>query len=116
MLRLCHNDNLGQRDQVGMLLAMAGRFDEALSFAQAYIADPASHPDGKTPPRQAPLTTQAMEKMSDYTKADLLYTAALAAFRLWGDCELARQYLLIGARLNPQILLKILAKVDKPSE
>ncbi|KAJ3555145.1 hypothetical protein NM688_g2741 [Phlebia brevispora] len=114
MLRLCPGDNMGQRDWLGALLARAGRCTEALSYSQAWLEDSTSHPDGKAPPSQTPLTPEHIERLSRFTKADIPYSAALAAFKLWGNCELARQYLLIGARLNSQVLLKILAKIDRP--
>lgn len=115
MLRLCPGDNLGVRFALGALLTMAGRHSEALSYLQAWLDDSRAAPSGKTPPFKTPLSPERVEALSQYTKADFPYSAALAAFHLWGDCMLARQYLLIGARLNPQVLLKILAKIDRPS-
>lgn len=56
-----------------------------------------------------------MEGMG-HIKASFLYDAAYAAFKLWGDCELARQYLLLGSKLNPIVLVKILGKVEQQSE
>lgn len=53
--------------------------------------------------------------MSEYCRAELLYTGALAAFKLWGgDSLLARQYLRLGARNNPSILMRLLGKVTRP--
>lgn len=115
MLRLSPGDNLGQRYWTGALLAIAGRYEQALSYSQEWIEESSAQPDGKRVPSNTPLTPQKVAKLCNFHKADILYSAALAAFRFWGDCELARQYLYIGARLNPQILLKILAKVDRPS-
>ncbi|KAI0728754.1 hypothetical protein C8Q72DRAFT_875651 [Fomitopsis betulina] len=44
-------------------------------------------------------------------RSELLYTGALAAFRLWGgDSLLARQYLRLGAQNNPAILMRLLGK------
>lgn len=40
----------------------------------------------------------------------MAYNAAVAAFRVFGDGEFARQYLRIAAKINPIILTKILAK------
>jgi hypothetical protein len=34
----------------------------------------------------------------------VVHTAALAAFRLWGDCPESRQYLELAVRINPLIL------------
>ena len=115
MLRLCESDNLGQRDQYGTLLTLGGRHTEALSWMQAMLDSDGYPPQGETPPpSKEPLSA---ERMTDqrFARAEVLYSSALAAFRLWGDCELARQYLLMGAQLNPQILIKILAKIDRPS-
>lgn len=53
------------------------------------------------------------------------YTAALAAFRLWGDKQgeeaekgrkLAEQYLVVAAELNSHVMLKVLGKIDQPSK
>ncbi|KAF7800007.1 hypothetical protein EIP86_011250 [Pleurotus ostreatoroseus] len=114
MLRLCESDNLGQRDQYGTLLMLGGRHTEALSWMQAMLDNDGYPPRGETPPpSQEPLSAERMKEQR-FTRAEVLYSSALAAFRLWGDCELARQYLLMGAQLNPQILIKILAKIDRP--
>lgn len=116
MLRLCPGDNLGVRFALGALLTMAGRHSEGLSYMQAWLEDPlCGAAGGKKPPFKTPLSPERVEGVSHATKADIPYSAALAAFHLWGDCMLARQYLLIGARLNPQVLLKILARIDRPS-
>ncbi|TFK93915.1 hypothetical protein K466DRAFT_49524 [Polyporus arcularius HHB13444] len=40
--------------------------------------------------------------------------AALATYRLWGDCELGRQYLILGAQGNPGLMAKILAQIPRP--
>ena len=116
MLRLCPGDNLSQRTLLPTQLATSGRYEQTLRYAQAWIEDDASHPDGKASPSQEPLTAERIEAFTarKWTKAEYFYSSALAAFRLWGDCELARQYLYIGARLNPQILIRIMAKVKKP--
>jgi len=55
------------------------------------------------------------EKLSEYTEANLPYTAAIASFKLFGDCTASRQYLSIAAKLNPIILVKILARLNPPS-
>ena len=62
-----------------------------------------------------PLTDEQVEQFStgEYS-ADLFYSAALAAFKVRGNSMLARQYLYIGARLNPHILLRLLAKMHQP--
>ncbi|PSR73677.1 hypothetical protein PHLCEN_2v10596 [Hermanssonia centrifuga] len=123
MLRLCPADNTAQRDGLGALLIKAGRHSDALSFVQNWLASNTAQ-TGVPPPRggcnfgqpsREPLSPKRVKELCDgCLKADRAYSAALAAYHLWGDCELARQYLLIGAKLNPQVLLKILAKVNQP--
>ena len=117
MLRLCPGDNMGQRYWLPTLLAIMRNYTRSLSYSQVWLEDESIIPDGNTPPSKTPLSARRVKEWSEsvFLKADIPYTSALAAFRLWGDCELARQYLLIAARLNPQVLLKILAKVDRPS-
>lgn len=44
-----------------------------------------------------------------------MYNGAMAAFRLYGDCELARQYLALGVERNSHICVKILGRVKRPS-
>ncbi|EIW62110.1 uncharacterized protein TRAVEDRAFT_27483 [Trametes versicolor FP-101664 SS1] len=121
MLRHCPGDNMGQRSWLGSVLLQAGRTEHALSFAQAWL-DP-RHDDGSWPPRggcafnppsRAPLSKDFIEKNKKHGPGASLYTAALASFKLWGDCEVARQYLRIAASANPHVLLKVLGKVDRP--
>ena len=122
MLRLCPGDNLGQRSWLGSLLLRAGRVSDALSFVQTWMAPAAYRGDvirhggtdfGK--PSSEALPASREEKLSDYTEANLPYTAAIASFKLFGDCTAARQYLKIAAKLNPIILIKILARLKPPS-
>ncbi|KAI0650056.1 hypothetical protein C8Q79DRAFT_1006363 [Trametes meyenii] len=122
MLRLCPGDNMGQCDRLGSVLLQAGRIENALFFAQAWL-DP-KHSDGSWPdrggcafgpPSKAPLSRDFIDREKKYGDGAILYTAALASFQLWGDCEIARQYLQISACLNPHVLLKVLGKVDRPS-
>jgi len=124
MLRICPVDNLGQRDSLGTMLLKCNRPADALSFVQNWIA-PEHLGSGVSPdrggcvfktPSKAPLSAVRVEALGKWCKADMAYTAALAAYKLWGDCELARQYLHIGAAKNPFVLIKILAKVDQPRE
>ncbi|KAI0663084.1 hypothetical protein C8Q70DRAFT_1042671 [Cubamyces menziesii] len=123
MLRLCPADNLGQRDWLGSVLLQAGRNADALSFAQVWLDPTRRDPDTCSPPRggctfeppsQATLTKEFIEQTKKRSDESMVYTAALAAFKLWGDCELARQYLRIAAYVNPFVLAKILAKVERP--
>jgi hypothetical protein len=122
MLRLCPGDNLGQRGWLGSLLLRAGRVSDALWFVQAWMAPAADRGDtihhggtdfGK--PSSEPLPASREEKLSEYTEANLPYTAAIASFKLFGDCTASRQYLSIAAKLNPIILVKILARLNPPS-
>ncbi|KAI0637854.1 hypothetical protein C8Q77DRAFT_1047446 [Trametes polyzona] len=119
MLRLCPGDNLGQRYWLGPVLCQAGRYAQALSFAQAWLNLGNAHypPRGGCkfdPPSQAPLTEPFIQKNKGKGPGGMLYTAALASFKLWGDCEIARQYLKLAASANPHVLLKVLGKVDAP--
>ncbi|KAF9221491.1 hypothetical protein BS17DRAFT_796994 [Gyrodon lividus] len=119
MLRLCPGDNLRQRSWLGSVLLRAKRPSDALSFAQAWLDPncPDVIPRGGTnfgPPSSLCMPSSVEEKISKYTEGAIAYTAALAAFKVFGDCEIARQYLRISARINPIILTKILAKIEKP--
>ena len=121
MLRLCPGDNMGQRYWLGSVLLQAGRTADALSFAQVWF-DPEYYgnwpPRGGCefkPPSQAVLSDETVERLKKRGHTSLLYTAALASYKLWGDCEIARQYLRCAANVNPHVLMKILARVDRPS-
>lgn len=125
MLRLCPSDNLGQRDWVGTLLLKVNRPADALSFIQQWleleVCETGSPPlrGGcvfKTP-SQEPMPRSTVKKLGKYTQSNLVYTAAVATFKSWGDCELARQYLVIASKLNSTILRGvILSKIDQPSK
>ena len=116
MLRLCPSDNLGKRMILPAILVLADRPEQALSFAQGWIENEEAHPDGSTPPSKTPLTPAFIGRQRKWGCAEHYYSAALAAFRLWGDCEIARQYLHMGARLNPAVLRKVLAQKEQPRE
>ncbi|PIL36807.1 hypothetical protein GSI_00497 [Ganoderma sinense ZZ0214-1] len=120
MLRLCPGDNMGQRYWLGSVLLQAGRTADALSFAQVWF-DPEYYgnwpPRGGCefkPPSQAVLSGEVIERLKKGGHTSLLYTAALASYKLWGDCEIAKQYLQCAANVNPHVLMKILARVDRP--
>ncbi|KZT72635.1 hypothetical protein DAEQUDRAFT_804751 [Daedalea quercina L-15889] len=123
MLRLCPGDNMGQRSWHGSVLLQAGRHKEALSFAQAWL-QPETRRTGAPPPRGGcafdapspdPIPQAEYQSMSEYCDAELLYTGALAAFKIWGpEGLLARQYLRLGTKSNPTILMRILGKVTRP--
>ncbi|TFK93914.1 hypothetical protein K466DRAFT_580545 [Polyporus arcularius HHB13444] len=119
MLRLCPGDNMGQRFWLGSVLLQAGRTADALSFAQVWLNLPRDvdwPPRGGCtfePPSKTPLSAAASEEHK-YSPCSLLYTAALASYKLWGDCDVSRQYLSVAAKANPHILVRILAKVEQP--
>ncbi|TDL16489.1 hypothetical protein BD410DRAFT_622369 [Rickenella mellea] len=122
MLRLCPGDNMGQRDWLGSLLLQSGRISDALFFAQAWLTPDAfgkgiPPPSGGTAfgaPSKEPLSSARENELAEYSDSSVVYTAAFAAFKLWGNCPLACQYLRIGASVNPHIIIKILAKSDPP--
>lgn len=108
-------------------LLRAKRYADALSLSQDWF-DPQyrAHRDYYHPPRGGcafhppspePMTQEHMEgyALPGLPATILLLNAAYATFRLWGDTELARQYLRMGARANPRIFVKILAGREKPS-
>lgn len=113
---------MSQRTWAGSVLLHASRPSDALSFVQTWLdprADRGSIPPrGGTafePPSPRPLSVERYEQLKDWCLGALPYTAALAAFKLWGNCALACQYLRIGAAVNPIILTKILGRSSKPS-
>lgn len=122
MLRRCPGDNLGQRFWLGSLLLRVDRFSDALFFAQQwisnYLSGSGSQAYGGTKfkkPHSSILSASEEEKLGKYFKDALMYTAAFASFKLFGDCPQSRQYLRLAATINPIILVKILAKIATPS-
>jgi hypothetical protein len=124
MLRLCPGDNMNQRSWLGSLLIRVGRHADALFFAQEWIASLGG--DGTPPIRggtafQAPsrdLLSGPREQFLEpfWAPGEILHTAALASFYLYGDCTQSSQYLRIAARLNPHILTKVLGRRTQPSK
>lgn len=124
MLRLCPGDNMGQRSWMGSILLQAGRPKDALHFSQRWLEKKTRY-DGSTPkaagcdfatePFKDPMPQYLIDDISQWTPACHLYCAALAAFKLWGDCELARQYFQLAIKLNPNVMMKILGKIEQPS-
>jgi len=122
MLRLCPNDNMGQRFWLGSLLIRCGRHADALYFAQQWLSDEVRK-SGKTlalggcafsaPQNELP-DSPLDETSLRWASGQLLYTAALASFKLFGDIPISQTYLKMAATCNPHVLLKILAQVRKP--
>ncbi|KAF5326034.1 hypothetical protein D9611_000722 [Ephemerocybe angulata] len=124
MLRLCPGDNMGIRSKLGSALIRDGRYGDALSFAQAWSTK--STMDTGMPPKRGgtlfkkptnkALSAAEEERLSDrWSSGELMHTAALASFKLFGDCELLRQYLRIASKVNPYILVRILGNIRRPN-
>lgn len=120
MLRLCPGDNMSQRTWLGSNLIRVGRLADALYFAQTWLspgpADRGESPlkggtDFKAPSRD-PMTDGREDHK--FSCGSLLYTAALASFKLWGDSLQAQQYLKAASMANPNILMRILGRVTRP--
>lgn len=47
--------------------------------------------------------------------SDMIYSAAIASFELWGSCELSRTLLREASKKNPIIIRKILGRAEAPS-
>ncbi|KAJ3510354.1 hypothetical protein NLJ89_g4723 [Agrocybe chaxingu] len=122
MLRLCPGDNLGQRFSLGSMLCQANRFSDALFFSQAWLTEntlqtgepPKRGGTSFAPPSPA-LPRRIEENKLRWLSAAILYTAALASFKIYGDCEQAKRYLVLATKANPNILVKILAEVPRPA-
>ncbi|KAG6810499.1 hypothetical protein H0H92_011596 [Tricholoma furcatifolium] len=117
MLRLCNSDNMGRRQSLGSVLIRNGRYSEALYFAEVWLKS--SKEGGEAPPRggtnfNAPSNRCVIGEVSGYEDGSLLHTAALAAFKLHGDCQQSRQYLEAAVKTQPYVLLKVLASVSSP--
>jgi hypothetical protein len=122
MLRLCPGDNMGVRQGVGSSLIRVKRYADALYFAQVWLD---GNEDGRSPPRGGTLfgeprktlyTEEEEKKLSRYCTGELIHTAALASFKLFGDCPQSQQYLRIASKVNPNILVRILGRVTRPSK
>ncbi|KAJ7153106.1 hypothetical protein C8R43DRAFT_885952 [Mycena crocata] len=112
ILRICEMDNMGQRQWMSALLLHAGRPADALYFAQRWL-EAAETPPGSgidfAAPQSTPMTPAQLKAITKYIDLQMIYSAALAAFTLYGDCELARQYLHIAVQY-PIVLVKVLGK------
>ncbi|KAI6008804.1 hypothetical protein F5J12DRAFT_905176 [Pisolithus orientalis] len=115
MLRLCPGDNLGQRAWLGSMLLLTKHYSDALSFCQRWpdhdrlTVIPRGGAAFKTPSSTC-YDVEVENKILRCGNGAMAYNAAVAAFRVFGDGEFARQYLRIAAKINPIILTKILAK------
>jgi len=115
---------MGQRFWLGSLLIRCGRCADALYFAQQWLGDEVRK-DGKTlalggctfkaPQKELP-ESAADDASLRWASGQILYTAALASFKLFGDIPMSRTYLKMAATCNPHVLLKILAQVKKPRQ
>ncbi|KAG6334760.1 hypothetical protein ID866_4326 [Astraeus odoratus] len=119
MLRLCPGDNMGQRTWLSSILLLCNRPGNTLSFCQKWLAPdrPSVFPRGGVtfePPSSVCFKPEEEERISKYGNGAMAYNAAVSAFKVFGDCDVARQYLRIAAKVNPIILVKILANIDKP--
>ncbi|KAJ6589753.1 hypothetical protein B0H19DRAFT_1104631 [Mycena capillaripes] len=122
-LRICPEDSFGQHVALASLLARLDRYEDALYLCQQWF-HPADPPElGGTafdPPHRELLSETEMDEMIATRETDsgvqgaVVHTAALAAFKLWGDCPQSQQYLELAARVNPLILFKILGQIDIP--
>ncbi|KAF9052450.1 hypothetical protein BDZ89DRAFT_428557 [Hymenopellis radicata] len=135
MLRLAPTDEMSQRFDLGSHLSRLRRYAEALAFVQAWMGQemiskrcgiiPSRHTGAPPPqggtlalrrknPKKEPFYTEDEEKDHEWGEAAFLYSAALASFKLWGNCPSAQQYLRLAVKVCPYIMVKILAKVPKP--
>ncbi|KAJ7666775.1 hypothetical protein DFH06DRAFT_251179 [Mycena polygramma] len=113
ILRLCDSDNMGQRDWMVPLLLRVGRPADALYFVQRWLeADGVPRPGAGIdfgPPRRTPMPDALFQSLARWRPLQMTHSAALAAFALDGDSELARQYLHIAVQ-HPGVLIKVLGK------
>ncbi|TFK33085.1 hypothetical protein BDQ12DRAFT_716026 [Crucibulum laeve] len=124
MLRLCPGDNFINRAWLGPNLIRIGRYSDALFFAQSRLRE-----NGKTPinggitfsiPRSGLLSSEKENNILNYSKyfpggISLMYTAALASFKLWGDCPSAQQYLKMSVTLSPHVMMRVLGGISRPA-
>lgn len=123
-LRACPEDAFGRHVPLSARLVRLERYSDALSLCQKWF-DPREPPEfGGTafdPPHRDMISSEEAEKMfarrklDDGVQAAVLLNAAIATFRLWGDCPESHQYLELGTRINPLILFKVLGRIATPS-
>ncbi|KAF6749847.1 hypothetical protein DFP72DRAFT_911891 [Ephemerocybe angulata] len=118
MLRLCPEDNMGARLRLGSSLIRGKRYSAALSFAQDWLKPDIPPPHGGSnfhKPTEGLLNDAEETRLSSWHgQGEILHTAALASFKLFGDCPQAQQYLRMASKVNPHILIRILGKVRRP--
>ena len=115
---------MGMRHAFGSMLLLAGRVEDALSFSLAWIIAKNGVPLRGGCAYETPTNAPLSEDVKDFHHAkgrfvvsgEHFLTAALAAFYLWGDCELAKQCLRMGTYLCPIVMARILGGSTRPSE
>ncbi|KAJ7769805.1 hypothetical protein B0H16DRAFT_1516473 [Mycena metata] len=110
-LRLNPIDELYQRWWLPSLLIRTGRFADALFFCQVWI-----HHDDNGSDSSPIRGGHRMEEEYARADCDMIHSAALAAFRLWGRSPQTAQLLRIAARNNPSVLANILARRTRPTD
>ncbi|KAJ6454130.1 hypothetical protein C8R45DRAFT_944721 [Mycena sanguinolenta] len=108
------------------MLIRTRRFADALFFSQLQIQNTDEHgeplvtlPRGGTifkAPSDELLSPEIEEKYATTAPSTMAYTAALAAFKLWGRSPQTSQLLRIAVRTNPAILAKIIGRRTQPTE
>lgn len=114
------------RDWLPALLLHDKRYSDALNFIQIWTTKKARRGPDHEPcrggidfktPNKNPLSEIDVNDLSPSSYwLEMMYNGALAVFKLWGDCTLARQYLNIGCDKNKWVLIKILSRVKTPCE
>ncbi|KAJ7902225.1 hypothetical protein B0H13DRAFT_1621620 [Mycena leptocephala] len=123
-LRLNPIDELYQRWWLAPLLIRTGRFADALFFCQSWIPHEMDRSVGRPisggttfrAPSDKLLPPGTEEKYALRAPCEMMHTAALAAFRLWGRSPQTAQLLRIAARRNPGILARIMARRARPTD
>ncbi|KAJ7769866.1 hypothetical protein B0H16DRAFT_1365255 [Mycena metata] len=122
-LRLNPIDELYQRRWLPSLLIRTGRFADALFFCQVWMRHDTDR--GSSSPIRGGTAFRApddkllwpeVEKYATRAAVDMIYSAALAAFKLWGRSPLAAQLLRMAARKNPGVLANIMARRTRPTD
>ncbi|KAJ6613951.1 hypothetical protein B0H10DRAFT_1951098 [Mycena sp. CBHHK59/15] len=85
---------------------------DALYFTQQWLEcdeTPSGSGIDFAPPRRTAMMDMQYQNVAKWTDLQMIYSAALAAFTLNSDCELARQYLHIAVQFLT-VLIKVLGK------